>query len=695
MALDAYSPCPCGSGKKFKWCCQPIYATIQRAFAQEAEGQHDTALRLMDEVTAQHAGNPEAWGQKATLLAQHGKFEEAEAALEKAFALNPNYPYGLMLRARMRHHEGEAAGALLLARKAALHYAADAREYLARVYDLIADCEIKLNRPVAARAALQVVLSQRPGDPELQAAFDGQFGSEGPLPLCARQEYALLPPAPARKAAWDRARQAIDNPPRLPDLVRVYEPLTREDPTDAAAWYNLGLVYAWLGDNRAALDALNRYLEREADEGRAETAAALMEVLRCGAGLEDDCDYHEYSFAFQLRDPAPMQALLQEWHDTGRLVQVPTGEEGVFFALLLELTRSGLITAGLPGVEVARLAGYLTILGPNAQVRGADEEAVGRLREQMRERLRLNLGEAQEKRRPARFADVVSEAISLPTRGSEGAPGPVENAQKYYEEKWPQQARKSLSGNTPVDAASHTNLRKKLRGVVRFIADCAVGGMLNGVDFDKVRRKLGLLAGESAAPAASAGAAPDPASMGAAELAGLKADVLSDEQLEQAFQSAQKLDAQELAAHFARSLVGRPANAARPDRYPAHAYLIQRALAEGQLDAALDHVNEGERADCEQNEGRRRNDYELRRAQVHTRRGEADQAEDTYRRLIERVPDQLKYRGSAAEAMLTLKQPTRALKFAEEGIEQARRQKDRDSEQYLLELAGAAKKQLR
>jgi hypothetical protein len=182
--------------------------------------------------------------------------------------------------------------------------------------------------------------------------------------------------------------------------------------------------------------------------------------------------------------------------------------------------------------------------------------------------------------------------------------------------------------------------------------------------------------------------------MGAAELAGLNAGGLTFEQLEQAYQAAQKLDAEELAAHFARALVARPAHPERPDRFPWYSYLVQRALKEGDKDAALDLVNEGERVDCEQNEGRRRNDYELRRGQVHTRRGEADAAEDVFRRLIERVPTNLRFRGAAAEAMLSLKQGARALRFAEEGLAAARQANDRDSEQYLLELVNAARKQV-
>src|ERR1700722_7446734 len=99
MALDSYAPCPCGSGKKFKWCCEPIYADINRAFEQEEQGQHETALRILDEVVAKNPGNPEAWGQKATPLYARQQLEEADTTLQKAFELNANYPYGLFLRA--------------------------------------------------------------------------------------------------------------------------------------------------------------------------------------------------------------------------------------------------------------------------------------------------------------------------------------------------------------------------------------------------------------------------------------------------------------------------------------------------------------------------------------------------------------------------------------------------------------------
>src|ERR1700684_1288073 len=131
MALDPYSSCPCGSGKKFKWCCEPIYAEIRHAFDQEANGQQEAALRIMDGLTRQHPGNPEVWGKRAELLYHHGKVEEAEQSLEKAFAINPNYPFGLLLRGIVRFQEGEIPGALILGRKAADAYDPEAHDYLA------------------------------------------------------------------------------------------------------------------------------------------------------------------------------------------------------------------------------------------------------------------------------------------------------------------------------------------------------------------------------------------------------------------------------------------------------------------------------------------------------------------------------------------------------------------------------------
>jgi tetratricopeptide (TPR) repeat protein len=263
-------------------------------------------------------------------------------------------------------------------------------------------------------------------------------------------------------------------------------------------------------------------------------------------------------------------------------------------------------------------------------------------------------------------------------------------AARFFEDVWLHRPLRSLGGVAPVDAAGHRTLHKKLLGCITFLQQCAAGGIVQSYDFDRLRRKLGLLG-----PAAPAGgpAAVDVSAMGAAELAGVPVADLSADQLAEAYQAAVRLDAQDLAERFARALVARPAEAGRPDPAPWYFFLVQRALAAGNTDEALRLVDEGERVDGERNEGRRHNDYELRRAQVLLKRGEAERVQEVYDRLLEREPENLRVRGSAAEGMLSLKQGARALRFAEDGLARARQQNDRDSEQYFLELVAAARKQ--
>jgi predicted Zn-dependent protease len=693
MALDPYAPCPCGSGKKFKWCCLPIHVEIGRAFEQQAQGQKEAALRIMDEVIAKHPDNPEAWCQKAQLLAAQERPDDAEAAVQKALDLNPNYPFAHYMRGRFRHAEGEFPGALLLYRKAAELYDPAAGSALAEIYAAIADCELKLNRPIAARAAVELAIRHDPQAPDLRQGLESVFGEGSRLPPAARRAYSYLGApagAPAeRRTAWQEGLGGATTG-KLSDAARAFERLTAEDANDAPAWYNLGLTRAWLGDNHRALEALDRYVNLETDDKRAAAAWELGEVLRLAHGMENESDYLEYSVTFPVRDLQAVLRQLGAWEQERRLIGAQVRqEEGILTALVLQKVQG--LTPEHAAAQAPHLGAYLMILGNMLRVWNVNRAALDEVVQELRQRVGPALGEPHVRTGPAVFTDVLSEAMTFPLSATDEASGQArvrEGMERYFEDTWIHRPRASLQGVPPVDAAGHAVLRKKLEGVLAFAAEC---GTLAGLpyDFERLRRKLGLL---QAAPPPG-GAPADVAALSAAELAGLDAEKLNDEQLEQAYQAAQKLDARELAGRFAKVLVGRPARAERPDRYTWFNYLINQALAAGNSDLALDYLNEGEKADCEQNEGRRRNDYELRRAQVQTKRGELDAAQDVFDRLIERVPSELRFRSSAAEAMLSARQGSRALRFAEEGLARARQQNNRDSEQHFLELVAAARKQ--
>jgi tetratricopeptide (TPR) repeat protein len=382
MAPNPYDPCPCGSGKKFKFCCQQYFPQIELALEQQQTGQHEAAVKTMTAVTEAHPGYPPAWGYLAQVLYNEGKPDEAEAALDKAFALNPQFGMGFLLRGLFRQNEGEMIGALLLFRKAEEAFDPQATDQLAHVSELIARNELMLNRPVASRAALERAVKNGPADAELKEQFEILFGPQSRLPHCARKKYSLratLRPLPPGEVTG-----------KLADAKRTYEQLTKDAPNDPAGWFNLGLVRAWLGEQPAAVEALAKSVELEMDDARAEETAALAEVLKCGQGMENDSDYVEHRVFMPVRDPEAVVGLLQAMGQAGQLLAAQTDETGqVFTAVVVEELPALLET----GTRLARVVANMSIAAGVLRLWHPVKESVEKVAQGIRDRVNLAVGE--------------------------------------------------------------------------------------------------------------------------------------------------------------------------------------------------------------------------------------------------------------------------------------------------------------
>ncbi len=699
--FQPYDPCPCGSGKKFKWCCQSFYSDIRRADAQFEQGQHETALRQIDEVIKTHPQSTEALGTKARFLANLGQTEQADEVLELAFAINPNYPNGLLMRAQLRMNEGEIGGAMLLARRAAEAYDPAAHESLALVYHILFDNEMAHQRPIAGHAALSLATQFAPSSEDLREATVNYFGPESPLPEAARKTYALRRPASndaQRRARWEAGLAEVA-PSRLGDLAKLCDEIARQDEKDAAAWFNLGLARAWLGENATAVEALEQSIQHETDDASGRETGALGEVLRMGMGLEEQCDQVHYAFGFALRDPRPVADLLTAWSKEGRLLVQPTEEKGTFFTLVLDIQKGIATSEGSTTSDTGTFAAYLSIIGQTLRVRGPKRESVEHLRDIFRERLSLSEEEATIVKTPAPFRDVILPALLLPTPGNTSLTNERvhDAARRYFQETWLHQPLKSLAGNSPIDAAGSAVLKRKLAGIVDFLQQCTNGLHVTPADFNGVRHHLGLepVPEPVAEQKPVEGQKPttvNVAGLNAAELAGLDVTTLTLRQVEQAHQAALKLDAKELARHFAEAIVARPAEPEKNDRFAIYSYLILRELADGEPSKALEYAESGRQFDAEQNGGARRDEFDLRTGQVLAKQGQTEKAAEVFHTLFERSPDKAKLRIEAIEALIRMKKGTLALNLAEAGLNVARDRGDRDSEEVFNELAAAARK---
>jgi len=598
MPPDPYTPCVCGSGKKFRWCCAPYYADVEKAFEQERQGQHEAALQTIKNLLTAHGTNPSVWFFYAQFLynaamaersgeAQAQKIEQAEEALSKALELNPTFGMAHFLRAQFRENEGELLGALLLYRKAVETFDPQAHDHLAAASYKIYQFETMFNRPVAARAALERCVHFMPADAELRRELDEEFGPNGPYPEAARKKYTLRPtaqPIPETAATG-----------RLSDAKKAYEELTQRTPDDPAAWFNLGVVRAWLSELPEAIAALVQSIERETDDYRAEEAGALAEVLRCGHGMEAESDHVAHTVAMPIRDPQPVMQTLQAYSQSGKLRGIRVNREsGMMMGYLVDEIPSVL---AIGSVSLGRVTARLTIAQGLLRLTHPNREVLLKAADELRTALQLAVEQPVEAVMPLMFSDVAREAMAEPTQSADEATLEAklrEYATDCFENVWLHRPLKALAGNTPLDAMGSKILRKHVFGVVKFLEECfalirprkQIGEQLIPIDiydFNNLRHKLGMEYVRAAPPVVNVPAAASPpatpateaiptpqrdiAAMNAAELAALDVAALSVAELEQAMVAAVKLDARELAVAFAQAGLLKPFDPAFPDRY--------------------------------------------------------------------------------------------------------------------------------
>jgi tetratricopeptide (TPR) repeat protein len=707
---------------------------VEKAFALEQQGQHEAALAAIKELTTTHADKPAVWGYYAQYLynagmaqrdeaARNRMVDEAEKALAEALKRNPNFGMAHFLRGQFRENEGELIGALLLYRKAAEAYDPEAHDALTNVYLRIYQHETMLNRPVAARAALERAAHFQPGDPDIRAQLEGEFGDEGQLPEPARKKYTFRPTA--KPVSADLATG------RLSDARKAFEDLTRQTPDDPAAWFNLGVVLAWLGEQPKAAEALLKSIDLETDDHRAEEAGALVEVLRCGQGMEADSDYVAHGFVMPIRDPNAVMQLLRLWDQQKKLRGVRANQEtGVMVGLIVEELPS-LLAVG--SATLARVAAKMVIAGGVIRVTHPNRESVAKVADDMRTALQLAVEQPVETTSPISFGDVALEALAQPVQTTDvtAAENKLrDHARNFFENVWMHRPLKSLAGNTLLDAVGSKVLRKRAFGVVKFMEESLkavqphkqVGEQLVPIetyDFNALRHKLGLEYVSAAPPEvkvpkeggevvgsrggektttsqphhpATTPAKREIASMNAGELSQLDVAAMSVDELEQAMRAALNINARELAVAFAQAGVTKPHDDAKPDRYPLYAAAITGASATGDLARAVELAEQGERYDAEHNAGNRAVEFGLKKAQLFVKMKDTDRAVAAFDALIEKHPDEGKFYTTAAEEMLRLKNGAKAAYFAERGLAKAKETRNRDLEGHSQELLAAAKK---
>ena len=98
MPVQPYDPCPCGSEKKFKWCCQKVAKYAERAEQLLEKGQIAAASLAIDEGLAVDPENVWLRVMKVNVLLVTHDHDAAQALIRQVLENHPGHRGVLLLR---------------------------------------------------------------------------------------------------------------------------------------------------------------------------------------------------------------------------------------------------------------------------------------------------------------------------------------------------------------------------------------------------------------------------------------------------------------------------------------------------------------------------------------------------------------------------------------------------------------------
>jgi len=413
--MDLYRTCPCGSGKKIKFCCKALASDLDRIKRMVDGNQRQAAVELIDRLLSQKKEKACLYSMKMTILLHAGEVEAAGPVVEDFLAHAPDNPIALAGSALVAaatpdppeedapEEDGEEEENWITpqSREAIdrLQKALDAcGEVLPnQVFQAIGIVAEKLMQDQLLLAAKEHLVFQASvaGKQENRAASElSEFYKSSKISLMLKQPLMLMPP-PA-KAAW------------AGDYVRIVQlcqrgqwrrsqgllaKLGEKYPDEPTLVRSAAILHARLGENQAAVKALRRYAELEIDS---ESAAVMAEAL---AQMLDQDTYRTKSEVVIIEIPIDdaeqaMEKCLSDPKFTSISMDgyPPQGDEppprGGFWVLDREMPDS---EASVTLDQVPRQVGNLMIFGRETD-RQARAEFMGNLDSRYEETLQL-LGE--------------------------------------------------------------------------------------------------------------------------------------------------------------------------------------------------------------------------------------------------------------------------------------------------------------
>ena len=631
MPVDPYAMCPCGSGKKLKFCCSDLVGEIEKIHRMIEGEQPRAALRHVEQTLAAHPGRASLLDLKATLEMSLGEMDAARQTVAQFVAANRDSATAHACEAILLAEDDKPREAVDSLQRA---LALVEREMPLRVFEAlgaVGGALLESGHILGAQAHLWMHAALAPKDDarsrEVLAALNHYSG----LPLLLRDQlrFRRWPENAPWKAEAEKATRLADNG-KWRAAVDVVDQLGHKHGADPVLLFNRALLGGWLADDRALVAGLHAYAQLEVHFDDAVEAEAIAQLL--------DADQKEKRLdstiqIFAIRDLDALAARLS----SDKRVQSFEMNPEMFAGRDQPRPRSTFVlldrpmppsSEGLTRQDVPRLAGILAIYG-----RQTDRA----------ERLELSIDKGPAfDMTIAALTEIAGDALGDKLEEKViGSVSPTEQALNWrwhpprdtppelrrrlideerhaaITERWPKLPQPALQGKTPLEAADDPQLRIPLTASV-LILEQGGNADRDAESLAELRNKLKLPRPETIEPKG------EPMSgLPLVRVSRLNLKNVSDEDLVVLYRRSILVGAQAVTLLLAREAVVRPSLADRIP--PADAY--QRMLA-GERDPgrALALIN----AAREQSKaaGQSTASWDLAELELHITTGNVDDAKE-------------------------------------------------------------------
>ncbi len=566
MAIDPYTPCPGGTGKKIKFCCSDLVPELDKVYRMLDGDQRVACLDYVHKLSEKHPGRACLLAIQSELESSLGKEEEAAKTLAQFGEKYPDNPIGIARAADLKASEGDITGAI-----ETLHHALELckEEIPAPVYQTILSIATKAlgaGHSLAAQSLLEMQFNLSRGEDRqaLQALVMLRAGRSLPLLL---KEQPVLQPAPDGapwrfefEVALQRAREG-----QLRTAINKFAALIPLAGNSPALWNNLAVLRSDLADDAGAAEAWHKFAALEMPLDDAVEGEAIGQLL---AQVPDEDLEPELIVRYRVGDQTEIESRLSASREADRVpmapqMEMPPGEvpPRAIFSLL---SKTRLADDAPPAADqLPDSLGVVLLYGrqtdrPERLELQVHRSALAAAEVMLKRVAGESLGEREGEEEIAKHSKV-----ERACRGGRAArQGDRSEWRRILEEEQRRRIVEELSKLVLklFDGQSLEQLAAAPGGRIRALAfilnlDLPVSTQKEAVWFNDLRKRIGLPIPESIDPTTLA----NPTKTPLARLDRLEAEKLTDEQLISLYREATMTAFTRAVIRFAWAMVRRPA----------------------------------------------------------------------------------------------------------------------------------------